>query len=145
MNTAGSALTHRQKQLVRDSFASVQEYSNSITKLFYGRLFELAPGLRGLFKNSLEEQSQKLLDMIGTIVEALDDMQAFRPQLLELGRKHVTYGAKPEHYDIVRQALLWALARALEYEFEPETKSAWDQLLRNVTVAMLEGARENAG
>jgi len=132
-------LTPRQKRLVRDSFESVQEYSTALTKLFYGRLFELAPSVRVLFKTSLEEQSRKLLDMIGTIVEALDHMQELRPQLVELGRKHVSYGAKPEHYDVVRAALLWALARALEYEFDAETKAAWDELLRDVMAAMLEG------
>src|SRR5262249_13190574 len=111
---AVATLTPRQKRLVRGSFASVQENSNFIIKLFYGRLFELAPGLRGLFKISMEEQSRKLLNMIATIVDALDQFEKLRPQLADLGRKHVTYGAKPEHYDILRTALLWALAQALE-------------------------------
>src|SRR5262245_41323377 len=64
-------LPPRQKRLVRESFASVADYSTSLTKLFYGRLFELAPGVRGLFKVSLEEQSKKLLEMLATIVNAL--------------------------------------------------------------------------
>jgi hemoglobin-like flavoprotein len=131
-------LPPRQKRLVRESFASVADYSTSLTKLFYGRLFELAPGVRGLFKVSLEEQSKKLLEMLATIVNALDHPEDLRPRLAELGRKHVTYGVKPEHYELVRKALLWALAQALEGEFDPETKDAWDQLLRAVATAMLE-------
>src|SRR5215831_8959514 len=59
-------LTPRQKRLVRESFESVADYSTSLTKLFYGRLFEVAPGVRGLFKISLEEQSKKLLEMLAT-------------------------------------------------------------------------------
>ena len=133
-------LTRVQKRLVRESFESVRQYSNSLTKLFYGRLFELEPGLRGLFKASLEVQSQKLLDMLATVVESLDSFEALRPKLAELGRKHVTYGAKPEDYDVVRTALLWALTQALEHEFDRDTKSAWDQMLRAVSTVMLEGA-----
>jgi hemoglobin-like flavoprotein len=135
-------LTPRQKRLVRESLESIEEYSNAVTKLFYGRLFEVAPEVRGLFKISLEEQSQKLLDMLGTIVDALDRMQELQPQLVELGRKHVTYGVKPEHYDVMRTALLWAFARALEYEFDAETKSAWNDMLCAIASVMLEGKAE---
>jgi hemoglobin-like flavoprotein len=133
-----ATLTPRQKRLVRESFESIRQYSNSVTKLFYGRLFEVAPGVRGLFKISLEEQSHKLLNMLGVIVDALDDMDGLRPQLAELGRKHVTYGAKPADYEVMRKSLLWALAQALEYEFDSETRSAWDEMLRAVSAAMLE-------
>lgn len=133
-------MTPHHKLLVRQSFHSVQEYSTALTKLFYGRLFEVAPATRGLFKPSLDEQSRKLLDMLGTVVDALDDFEGLRPRLVELGRRHVQYGARPEHYEIVRTALTWALAQALEFEFDQETKVAWDQMITAVATAMIEGA-----
>jgi hemoglobin-like flavoprotein len=131
------ALTPQQKRLVRESFQTVQEYSNSLTKLFYGRLFELAPSVRSLFASDLSEQSRKLLEMLATVVNALDRFEELRPQLAELGRRHVTYGARPEHYDVVRVALLWALAQALEHEFDRDTRHAWDQMLRAISAAMV--------
>ena len=134
------ALTPQQKRLVRESFQTVQEYSNSLTKLFYGRLFELAPSVRGLFASDLNEQSRKLLEMLGTVVNALDRFEELRPQLAELGRRHVSYGARPEHYDVVRVALLWALAQALEHEFDRDTRQAWDQMLRAISAAMVGAA-----
>jgi hemoglobin-like flavoprotein len=145
MKTGAAPLTLRQRHLVRESFATVRSYSNSFTKLFYGRLFEIAPSARGLFKHGIEEQSRKLLDMLSTIVSALDDLDTLRPQLAELGRKHVTYGAKAGDYDSVRRAILWALAHALEFEFDPETKSAWDRMLQAVSAVMLEGAEKSSG
>jgi len=135
-------LTPRQKRLIKESFESVQEYSTALTKLFYGRLFELQPEVQSLFKTSLEDQSRKLLDMILIIVESLDDFDALRPRLAELGRKHVTYGARPEHYELVKRSLLWALGRALEMEFDAETKAAWNEMLGAVAITMLEGTRE---
>jgi hemoglobin-like flavoprotein len=136
----GPILTPRQRLLIKQSFESIQEYSNSLTKLFYGRLFELQPKLRPMFKTNLEDQSRKLLDMLVVIVDALDDFDALRPRLAELGRKHVTYGVVPEHYQIVRTALVWAVGQALELEFDSDTKAAWNQMLGAVAAAMLEGA-----
>src|SRR5215470_13649700 len=133
-------LTPRQKRLVKQSFESIQDYSNSLTKLFYGRLFELQPALRPMFKINLEDQSRKILDMLVVIVDALDDFDALRPRLAELGRKHVTYGVVPEHYQIVRTALVWAVGQALELEFDSDTKAAWNQMLDAVAAAMLDGA-----
>jgi len=132
-------LTSREKLLIKQSFELVQPYSNSLTKLFYGRLFELRPDVRRLFKTSLEEQSRKLFDTLAIVIEALDQFEAIRPRLAELGRKHVTYGATPTDYDSVRAALLWALGQALEMGFDREMKAAWDHLLRAIAAAMLEG------
>jgi hemoglobin-like flavoprotein len=135
-----SILTSQQKRLIKQSFESVQGYSTSLTKLFYGRLFELRPEVRPMFKSSLEDQSRKLLDMLVIIIEALDDFEVLRPRLADLGRKHLEYGAMPEHYDVVRIALVWALAQALEFEFDAETKAAWNQMLNAVAAAMLESS-----
>ena len=130
-------LTPQQKRLLRESLESLEEYSYSVTKLFYGRLFEVAPATRPLFKHSIEEQSRKLFDMLTTVVASLDRFEELRPTLAELGRRHVTYGVKTEHYDVMRTALLWAFAQALEQEFDKETKTAWDHMLRAVAAAMI--------
>src|SRR6516164_7981020 len=56
--TPGSPLTEAQKRLVRESFESMQEYETSVVVLFYGRLFEIAPETRTLFKIDIREQSR---------------------------------------------------------------------------------------
>lgn len=141
MSPEPSPLTLQEKRLIRQSFESLQEYSTSVVLLFYGRLFELEPAARGLFKTGLPEQSRKLLDMLTTVVLALDNFEQLRPTLAELGRKHVTYGALPSHYESLRQALLWAMAHALEGGFDRETKAAWDHVLRAISAAMLAGCK----
>jgi hemoglobin-like flavoprotein len=131
-------LTQRQMKLIRQSFDSAAEFQIAFTKLFYGRLFELQPTLRPLFKISIEEQSKKLLDTLRAIVDGVDRIDELRPNLQELGRKHVTYGVKPEYYDVLRGALLWTFAQALGVEFDAETRAAWDQVLRLVSEIMIE-------
>ena len=133
-------LSARQKRLVRESFESVQEYETSVVVLFYGRLFEIAPETRPLFKIDIREQSGKLMDTLRTTVDALDRWDERLPALEELGRRHVSYGVQPYQYEKLRMALLWALGQALGFEFDRETRSAWDHLLSAISSVMLEAA-----
>jgi nitric oxide dioxygenase len=139
-----SRLNAQQKRLVRQSFESLEEYSDTVVRLFYGRLFEIAPQVRGLFHIDLREQSRKLQDMLATIVNALDRFDELQPVLVELGRRHVGYGVLPEHYNALRLALLWALGHALNSEFDSDTKAAWDQLLRSVASTMLQATADQS-
>jgi nitric oxide dioxygenase len=143
MNDA-SRLNAQQKRLVRQSFESLEEYSDTVVRLFYGRLFEIAPQVRGLFHIDLREQSRKLQDMLATIVNALDRFDELQPVLVELGRRHVGYGVLPEHYNALRLALLWALGHELNSEFDSDTKAAWDQLLRSVASTMLQATADQS-
>jgi len=140
--TTSLTLTAQQKRLVRQTFDSISDYPEAVVFLFYGRLFELAPEVRNLFHIDMREQTRKLADMIATIVGALDRFEELRPELMELGRRHAGYGAKPEHYDMLRQALLWALGQALSGEFDRNTKAAWNTLLETVAATMLEGTAQ---
>ena len=127
-----------QDQLIRDSFEVVHEMPEAIAMLFYGRLFNLEPSLRGLFKIDMHTQSRKLMDMLTSVVDSLEQFDRMRPALRELGRKHaLEYGVKPEHYRVLMEALLWAFAQALQPQFYPETKAAWKAVLEDITKEML--------
>jgi hemoglobin-like flavoprotein len=135
-------LTPRQKRLVRESFESVREYSDSVVLLFYGRLFELAPQVRGLFKIDIRAQALKLMDTLTSVVDALDRFEELRQYLADLGRRHAEYKVEPAHYQLLVTALMWAFGQALDIEFDRETRAAWEQLLGAVSAVMIEGAAE---
>jgi hemoglobin-like flavoprotein len=135
-------LTQRQKRLVRESFESVREYSDSVVLLFYGRLFELAPQTRGLFKIGIRAQAAKLMDTLTNLVEALDRFEELRKDLTDLGRRHAEYKVEPAHYQVLVTAITWAFGQALGIEFDSETKAAWVELLRAVSAVMIAGASE---
>jgi len=131
-------LTPEETRLVRESFASLARNAETMAMVFYGRLFELDPSLRALFNVPLSEQSRKLLDTLKVAIEAVDHFETLRPRLAELGRKHVSYGTQPHHYEVVNDALLWALHQTLGARFDSTTKAAWHSLLNAITRAMLE-------
>lgn len=133
-------MTPRQQVLVRHSFAAIRESAVPLALLFYGRLFDVQPRLRSLFPRDLTAQGQKLMGMFDTILASLDQPEALRPQLRELGARHAALGVQPADYDTLARAFLWSLAHALEAAFSPETRDAWQTLLREISSEMQAGA-----
>src|SRR5260370_35330219 len=64
------SLTSTQIKLVQDSFALVAPIADTAAQLFYGRLFELDPSLRHMFKSNMKEQGLKLMQMLSVAVHA---------------------------------------------------------------------------
>lgn len=83
----------RQAVLIRDSFALVKEAPQAIVMLFYGRLFDMDPSLRALFKIDMKLQSKKLADTLAAVVDAAEQLDALVPTLRQLGRTHATQRA----------------------------------------------------
>jgi hemoglobin-like flavoprotein len=118
-------MTPKQVKLVRESFAKVAPIAPQAAELFYGRLFEIAPDLKPLFKGDIKEQGRKLMAMIGTAVAHLDKLGDIVPAVQALGKRHAGYGVREEHYGTVAQALLWTLGQGLGRDFTDEVKEAW--------------------
>jgi hemoglobin-like flavoprotein len=68
---------------------------------FYQKLFELDPTLYPLFQGDIKLQAKKLIDMITLMVARLQKLDDIRHEIGELGKRHVTYGTKPAHYQTV--------------------------------------------
>jgi hemoglobin-like flavoprotein len=135
-------MTPEQKQLVRNSFPGIAELSGPIAMLFYGRLFQMDPQLRPLFKQDIELQGRKLMDMLTTLTTNLDQFEELVPVLQALGQRHAGYGVRPEHYDQVTSALIWAFGTALDRDFYPELRAAWRTVIEVVATVMKEGAAQ---
>lgn len=133
-------MTARQIRLIRDCLDSLREDAVPFALLFYGKLFELDPDSRRLFHNDLALQGRKVMDMLTSVAESLDDFQPMRSRLAELGRKHAEYGVGPEQYDSLRTALLWSIGQALGANFDAPTRDAWRLVLDAICAAMKAGA-----
>ena len=133
-------MTPEQVTLVQESWAKVTPIAETASELFYGRLFETAPEVKPYFKGDMKEQGKKLMIMISTAVNALNNVEAVVPAIQELGKRHVSYGVKPEDYDSVGAALLWTLEQGLGDDFTPETKAAWASVYGLVATTMKDAA-----
>jgi hemoglobin-like flavoprotein len=118
-------MTSRQIELVQTSWEKCVPMADQAAALFYGKLFELDPRLKPLFKTDIKEQGKKLMAMITAAVRGLDNLDKLVPVVEDLGRRHVSYGVKGEHYSTVGVALLWTLEQGLGEAFTLEVKEAW--------------------
>lgn len=137
-------MTPEQAELVKSSWAKVVPISDKAAELFYGKLFELNPSLKSLFKGDMVEQGKKLMKMINTAVNGLDRLDEIVPAVQQLGVRHIAYGVKDEHYDTVGAALLWTLEAGLGDAFTDETKTAWATVYGVLADTMKAAAAEAA-
>ncbi len=138
-------MTPQQVTLVQTTWEQVVPIADTAAGLFYGRLFELDPALRPLFKSSIEEQGRKLMHMITVAVRGLNNVPALIPAVQELGRRHVGYGVRDEHYATVGSALLWTLEKGLGPAFTPEVKDAWATVYGVLATTMRDAANSMPG
>ncbi|WP_434055911.1 MAG: globin family protein [Roseibium sp.] len=137
-------MTPDQIQLVQASFQKVVPISDKAAELFYGRLFEIAPGIRSLFKSDIEEQGRKLMTTLGVVVNGLSDFDAVLPAAKTLAVRHVEYGVEPSHYPPVGAALIWTLEQGLGDAFDDATRTAWSAAYAALSNVMIEAAYSNA-
>lgn len=118
-------MTPDQIDLVQSSFAKVVPIADIAADLFYGRLFEIAPEVKPLFRDDMREQGRKLMTTLGVVVSGLKDLDAILPAAKALAVRHVGYGVAAADYKPVGAALIWTLEKGLGEDFSPEVRSAW--------------------
>ena len=129
-----------QIKLLRESFALVEPQAHIAALVFYRNLFELNPSLRPLFHTSIELQGRKLMEALTYTVATLENPEVLVPVLEAMGRRHVAYGAREEHYATVIRAMMFTLEETLGDAFNSELRAAWNQALKLVASIMKRGA-----
>src|SRR5262249_8558037 len=124
-------MTPEQVTLVQQTFALVVPVADEAAETFYRRLFGVAPAVEAVVHGDnaghgdMAEQRRKLMASLAVVVRGLSDLPSILPAASALAKRHVNYGAKPEHYPVVGETLLWTLARALGPRWTPAVASAW--------------------
>jgi nitric oxide dioxygenase len=122
-------VSDREKELIRITFARIEPMADFVAKTFYRRLFDTAPDIRFLFDPyTMDTQRRKFMQTLEVAVDAVNDLEEILPRLHALGKRHISYGVREEHYGIVGSALIWTLRRTLVEAFPPHVESAWTKL-----------------
>ena len=137
-------MTPEQIEMVRTTFVEVMKIKVQAGRLFYDRLFTIAPETRPLFKGDIDVQGRKLMDTLAHAIGALKNGPALSAMLEGLGQRHAGYGVKDEHYDKVGEALLWTLEKGLGDAFTADVKGAWAALYGAVATTMKKAAAGQA-
>ena len=138
-------MTPESKKLVQESWTLVEPIADTAAALFYGRLFELDPSLRFMFRGDLKEQGKKLMQMLTVVVRGLDRLDQLVPAVEALGRRHAVYGVQDGHYHTVASALIWTLGQGLGDAFTPAVKAVWIEAYTLLATVMQRAAAGELG
>lgn len=111
--------------LVKQTFAMVCCVVTNASKLFYERLFELAPELRSQFPGDLRSHGFKFMATLKFLVDGLENPAFTSSTSTSLGSPQALLGVDEEYYQVYGEALLWMLQRTLGRSFTSEVRSAW--------------------
>lgn len=134
-------MTPAQITHIRRSFTLVEPIAQQAAALFYDNLFTADPQLRRLFQGNMAQQGARLMNMIATAVDLLEQPDALIPALRKLGARHVNYGVRDEHYATVGAALLKTLKQGLGEAYTDDVHAAWVALYGVVSETMMDAAR----
>jgi nitric oxide dioxygenase len=108
----------------------LREHGLAITTTFYRNLFAAHPELSNLFNMGNQAsgaQQQSLASAVFAYAANIDNPAALGPVINRIVNKHVSIGIRAEHYPIVGQYLLGAIADTLGDAATPPLLAAWDE------------------
>ena len=120
------SITSDEKELVLQSFLKLSINIDHTAEVFYQRLFETMPEAERLFAGTdMEEQGRILMRMLDSTVEMLSNPPLLREEMTKLGKRHMGYGVKANHYQPFGEALLWTVETVLDEDYTSEIGAAW--------------------
>jgi len=138
-------VTPTQIDLIRASWTKVEPIADTAAQLFYGRLFEVDPRTKVLFRRTdMEAQRRNLMQTLTVVVKSLDKLEAIVPAVQALGRRHAGYGVRAADYETVGAAPLWTLEQGLGEAFDEPTRDAWASAYGLLASVMIEASEAMA-
>ncbi|RUM48287.1 MAG: hypothetical protein DSY47_05875 [Hydrogenothermus sp.] len=118
-------LDQKTQEIIKSTAPIIKEKGEEITTRMYEILFSKYPETKELFKNAPKDQYKRLANAIFAYSANIDRLDALQEAIERMARKHVETNVKPEHYPLVKDALLTAIKEVLNPP--QEILEAWDK------------------
>ena len=125
---------------IRKNWALAVAAGDIVGTIFYAKLFEIAPEVRHLFPEIIDDQARKLLQTLNWIVDHLEDGEQLIATAEALAKRHVRYGVEESHYAAVGAALVETLRQGLGEDFSAEDEAAWVHVYGHLSKIMTNAA-----
>jgi NAD(P)H-flavin reductase len=129
-------------KLIRDSFALIEPMADKVSNHFYALLFLENPAMRGMFPPAMDSQRSRLVGALMRVVGLLERPGELVEYLQQLGRDHRKFDVRPEHYELVGNALLSALRRFTGPSWTSDIDDAWREAYQTIATIMIAAADE---
>lgn len=130
------------RRLVTTSFARIFAAKGRVAQIVYDELFRRHPAIRPLFPDDLGKQQEKLNATLATMVRQISDPAEFHELIDAMGRRHVAYGARPEHLPILGSVLIHALGDAAPGGLSAPETAAWEKIYGKICDIMAPAMEE---
>jgi len=105
-------LTQEEIQTIKETVPLLKEKGETITSLFYKRLFEQHPEMKNIFNQTNQKkglQSSALAMAVLSSAENIKDLSPIVPVVMPVVYKHCALQVIPEQYPIIGENLIWAI------------------------------------
>jgi nitric oxide dioxygenase len=143
-------------RLLQRSLALIEPMIGEIGPSFYEMLFQIAPEIEGLFGFDDERRQEKLQRTFDEFLKLqihshltlpvtdTDSSEVSVPGLRALAESHDRYGARPEHFAAMKDALFWSFRLHLGESFDEETAGVWSEAYDMIAGSMIRVMRHEA-
>lgn len=113
---------------VKSTAPLLADEGETITRLFYDKLFHHHPELKNIFNmvnQAKGEQARALADSVFAYARHIDQLEALDSAVKRIAHKHASLQVAPEHYPIVGKYLLEAIRDHLKLHDDDPVLTAW--------------------
>ncbi len=121
-------ITTEQRQLIDATLPAVEAVAFEITSTFYPLMFARYPEVLNYFNQANQikgTQRHALANAVITYAKNLDRLDQLGDRVSLIAHKHCSLGILPEHYPIVGECLLAAIAEVLGDAVNDDIVAAW--------------------
>ncbi|MDO7907021.1 NO-inducible flavohemoprotein [Paenibacillus sp. JX-17] len=114
--------------VIKSTVPVLEVHGTAITTTFYQRMFAAHPELLNIFNHANQKQGRQQAALANAVYAAakhIDQLENILPVVKQIAHKHRSLGIKPEHYPIVGEHLLAAIAEVLGDAATDEILQAW--------------------
>lgn len=114
--------------IVKATVPALEAHGETITRIFYQSMFAAHPELLNIFNpvnQKTGKQARSLAASVLAYARHIDHTGALGGMVGRIAHKHVSLEVLPEHYPIVGEHLLGAIAQVLGEAVTPEILDAW--------------------
>jgi len=115
------------KEIIKLTAPLVKEKRDEVTETMYKILFEKYPQTKVLFKDATDDQPKKLANAIYAYAANIDNLENLTKGIETMVNAHVKTNIMPEHYPMVKDALLNSFSEVLGDACTTEVQNAWSE------------------
>ena len=123
-------ISQKSREIIEATLPAVKENALAITSTFYPLMFERYPQVKAYFNESHQRegsQRQALANAVVAYASNLDRLEVLGDAVSLIVHKHASLNVLPEHYPIVGECLLAAIAEVFGDAATEDVLAAWGE------------------